>query len=150
FEHHRGWDFVDRNVLRVYYDQAFDCGEPKFPVARLDSGGMKTTRAFQALHPLCATVGNGTDLHRFAGGNVFQFTTSHAKDSLVAAQPEIAMAIFEDLRNHVVRQAVRSGKGRKLAPGEPRQACAGADPERALRITIDGSDKVAGQAITPG
>src|SRR5882724_6529947 len=71
-------------------------------------------------------------------------------DASQAAQPEVTVLIFEDLVNDVLDQPVLGAKGGDPPVFDPAEAALRANPQRAVRIFIDGDGPVITESIPRG
>src|SRR5258705_7326816 len=97
--------------------------------------GARPAITFGAWHAIGLVVGQASDGLELAVCKIVQLLFAHAVDAAVAAQPEPAVIVLEDLKDAVVEQPVFGGVACEPPVLEPSQpAVIGADPQRAVAV----------------
>src|SRR5262245_51238592 len=132
----------------VNYRHALWCREPEPAVARLDAGGPKPAVAFGIEHAVAFAVGDRIDPPNFSLGEFVQFTFVDAVDAPVAAHPQIAAPVLQDLKDAVVEQPVPDRVAGEFAVLEPAQAAVvSSDPERAVAVFVKRAHAITRQSL---
>ena len=99
---------------------------------------MAATAAFRDLHSVGGTVGNRADRSNPAGSEPVEVFQADLEDTPVAAQPEVVLAVFENLINDVMEQPVLCGeRGELTVPESIKPTAVGADPEIAGAVLVE-------------
>src|SRR5262249_30682638 len=121
---------------------------PEFAVAGSDARRPATAIAFRARHAVALVVGQRGDRLATALREVDQLLPVHARDAAIAAHPEPAAVVRENLEDAIVEQAVFRGVAREASILEAAQAAVvGANPQRAVRIQPQCPDRRAGKTV---
>src|SRR6266567_5061928 len=93
-------------------------------------------------------IKRGTDRAHRSVGNAVEIAFVDSPDAFVAADPQTAMPVFENVPHHVIRQALCFSEPGEAAVLEPRDSAAKRpDPQGAFRVLVDRSNEVTREAI---
>src|SRR5262249_11319966 len=83
-----------------------------------------------------------------AFGEIVQLVTADARDAAVRSHPEIAVVVFENLKDAVVMETLAPRVARQPIAGEAIQtAVVGADPDHAVGVLMDRADPAADEPV---
>src|SRR6201999_946557 len=102
-QHGRG-QRVDARGLRVDDRDALLRREPEATVARFNASRQPPAVALDVEHPVPFPVGDAVDACDATVGEVVQLAAADSIDALVTANPEVAVTVFENLKDAVVEK----------------------------------------------
>src|SRR5882724_10035706 len=94
----------------INYHNTLKGRKPKRPSLCFKPGGKKSAHTFLGQHAIGPAINLWIDSRNFMGGQIAEIRFFEPGDSAVAAEPEIAVIIFENLGDRVVRQSFAYGE----------------------------------------
>ena len=151
FEHDGRRLRIGRDGRRINHRHAAHRRKPELAVARLDARRPAPAVAFDVLHPVALAKGDRRDRADFPLGKIVQFLFAHAIDAAIAAHPDPAEVVFQDLKHAVVKEPVLRRVAREPAILEaPQPAVIRANPQRAIAVLSERPHRIARQAVRFG
>lgn len=88
--------------FRVKHGDTILGGKPELAIPRFDTRRPAAAITFHIQHAIAPAVDNRGDGAARTGSEPIELLLAHAVDAAIAAHPEVAASIFEDLENAVV------------------------------------------------
>src|SRR5215831_1813678 len=121
--------------------------KPQSAIASPDAGRLIAAVAFEGTQAVALAIGDRRDRLDSSGGELVQLTPADAIDPAIAADPEVAVIVFENLEHAVIEEPVFGRVPGEDAVLDPRQpAVVASDPQHAIGVLIDGAHVLARQA----
>src|SRR5437764_8487429 len=113
-DQHRRWNRIGSQIFRVHFDSPLAGGKEQFALGGFPAGGLRATIEIDDRQPILWTKRPGAKRLYLVDCKIVEVSFTGAEETMIAAHPEVASAIFQQTPHRVVEQTVFDSVGREL------------------------------------